>query len=405
MKIKDDHRLYHDDDTPYDFRPSPNFDRGLQPTYLMMHYTAGTTAEGAIQWLCNPQKENPDIRVSAHLVISRTGEITQLVPFNCIAYHAGFSYWEGKKSLNRFSIGIEMDNDGFLTPKEDRWISKPGALYDSAQVKVATHWKLFKESGWLVYPEVQYQAALEVARVLVEKYGLIDVLGHEDVHPAKVDPGPAFPLEQFRQELFGRVQPLLQPFTVRRTVRIYQDVDGTQPRLPPRLAVSPLPRGTPVKVLKNVTAVKIITLEKPAKQQAKPGKLGKPGKPGKPAKPPKKAELKKNQGKKVQKLEDAWSLVRVLAPINGVANLQGWVKSNEVASNATAEQVEIYKDIGAVPDVEPPLHSVRFLPEGTQVRLLDTQGNWALVGLINPLPRFKYLQGWVYRDELEQIQA
>jgi hypothetical protein len=197
-------------------------------------------------------------------------------------------------------------------------------------------------------------------------------------------------MENFRRELFRRSEPLVQVYNVRRDARVYQDVDGSQPRLPPRLLARPLPKGTPVKVLKTVTAIKKLSIEKTPKKAGKPGK---------------KVELSKKVAKQVVKQEDNWSLVKVLTSIDGVANLQGWVKRDEIGNDATAGQVEIYKNLGTVPDVEPPLHAVRFLPGGTKVRMLEKQGNWALVGLLSPLPRFKYLQGWVFLDELEPVEA
>jgi N-acetylmuramoyl-L-alanine amidase len=54
MRITPDDRLAEDDGAPVAFDFSPNFTLGLQPKYLLMHYTAGSTAEGAIQWLKNP---------------------------------------------------------------------------------------------------------------------------------------------------------------------------------------------------------------------------------------------------------------------------------------------------------------------------------------------------------------
>jgi len=215
MKIKEDYRLYHEDATPYPFVPSPNWDMGMQPMYLIIHFTAGSTARGAIDWLTNPQTANPDKRVSAHLVISRTGEITQLVPFDRIAWHAGFSYWEGRRSMNRYSLGIELDNDGNLNCMDGSWISEGGANYRDDQVLVATHWKQFQEFGWLKYPDAQVHAMLDEARLLKQQYNLVDVLGHEDIQQDKVDPGPAFPMAWFRQQVFGRPEPLVEKYVVR----------------------------------------------------------------------------------------------------------------------------------------------------------------------------------------------
>ena len=330
---------------------------------------------------------DPDKRVSAHLVISRTGEITQLVPFNLIAWHAGFSFWENFVSMNRYSIGIELDNDGVL--KRDptgRWVTQGGQTYPDSELLVATHRKNFADNAWKTFPDVQIQAALRAARAIVDHYKMIDVLGHEDVHIAKVDPGPAFPMPWFRQQLFGREEPIIRRYMAARPLRIYEDVGGVPPRLPPRMAISPVASGTPVKVMKSVNTVKLNTIEKITTVFKKKQEAG-----------------KKKQQKQIVKQEDNWSLVRLLNPVNGVANIQGWVKTAAIQDNQIKEQAEIFKNIGVTPDPEPPLHSIKVIPQGTPLRILDAEGNLALVGILAPLPHHKYLQGWVFLADLKEI--
>jgi hypothetical protein len=89
-----------------------------------------------------------------------------------------------------------------------------------------------------------------------------------------------------------------------------------------------------------------------------------------------------------------------LNALNGLNNIQGLVKKGDIQNNATTGEVIIYKDIGVNPDPEPPLHPVKFLPGGAVVRKLETQLPWVLVGLVEPKPRYKYLMGWVYLDDL-----
>lgn len=50
-----------------------------------------------------------DLRVSAHLLIRRSGSLVQYVPFHRRAWHAGESNWRGRPDCNDFSIGIELE--------------------------------------------------------------------------------------------------------------------------------------------------------------------------------------------------------------------------------------------------------------------------------------------------------
>ena len=50
-----------------------------------------------------------DLRVSAHTLITRSGNIIQYVPFNKRAWHAGDSIFKGRCACNDYSIGIELE--------------------------------------------------------------------------------------------------------------------------------------------------------------------------------------------------------------------------------------------------------------------------------------------------------
>ena len=196
-------RLAADDGTPLRYIESPNRGGSMVPEVLVMHYTAGSSAESAIAWLCNPAA-----KASAHLVIGRDGGIAQLVPFNRVAWHAGQSRWAGRNSLNAFSIGIELDNAGKLERVGEHWRSAIGQHeYPDDQVLIANH-KHDRPGtmagGWHRYSEAQLAAAGAVGMLLVREYALKDVVGHDDIAPGrKTDPGPAFPLASFRALLLG----------------------------------------------------------------------------------------------------------------------------------------------------------------------------------------------------------
>ena len=58
------------------------------------------------------------LRVSSHVLIRRSGEIRQYVPFTSRAWHAGHSSWCGRPACNDYSIGIELEGTD-TTPYED----------------------------------------------------------------------------------------------------------------------------------------------------------------------------------------------------------------------------------------------------------------------------------------------
>jgi len=54
-------------------------------------------------------REIAGLKVSSHVLINRAGEMTQYVPFNRRAWHAGVSTFRGRTCCNDFSIGIELE--------------------------------------------------------------------------------------------------------------------------------------------------------------------------------------------------------------------------------------------------------------------------------------------------------
>ena len=72
--------------------------------FIIIHYTALKSISESIKYLC--EKNN---KVSSHYIISKKGEIYNLVSEKKRAWHAGASYWNGLKDINSSSIGIELD--------------------------------------------------------------------------------------------------------------------------------------------------------------------------------------------------------------------------------------------------------------------------------------------------------
>ena len=68
---------------------------------IVVHYTAGTSARTAAEFLAKEE-----VKASAHLVIGRQGELFQLVPFDTEAWHAGRSCYGGRANLSASSWTI-----------------------------------------------------------------------------------------------------------------------------------------------------------------------------------------------------------------------------------------------------------------------------------------------------------
>jgi AmpD protein len=99
-----------------------------------------------------------DLRVSAHFLIRRDGELVQFVGCNDRAWHAGASLWKGRARCNDFSIGVELEGTDDLP-----------------------------------YAAAQYTTLARLVRALRRAYPIADVAGHCDIAPGrKSDPGPAF---------------------------------------------------------------------------------------------------------------------------------------------------------------------------------------------------------------------
>ena len=158
------------------FIPSPNHDERQTPddlSLIVIHCISlpqgefGT--EGVTQLFTNTL--NPDehpyyagiahLRVSAHLLIRRTGELIQYVPFNRRAWHAGVSCYAAREVCNDFSIGIELEGTD-----------------DSA------------------YEDIQYAQLNAVIDALLTAYPTLSrehITGHEHIAPGrKTDPGTFF---------------------------------------------------------------------------------------------------------------------------------------------------------------------------------------------------------------------
>ena len=166
--------------------PSSNFDErpaDVAPTLLVVHSISLPPGEfggeaiarlftNTLDLAAHPYYETlHDLKVSAHFLIHRNGQLIQFVPCAKRAWHAGPSVWRGRARCNDFSIGVE------LVGADDQ-----------------------------PYAERQYLRLSHLTRALCRRYPIIDIVGHSDIAPGrKTDPGPAFDWGHFR-ELLVRLQ-------------------------------------------------------------------------------------------------------------------------------------------------------------------------------------------------------
>ena len=102
------------------------------------------------------------LRVSAHFLLRRDGELIQFVSCAQRAWHAGLSNWNGRQRCNDFSLGIELEG-----------------------------------CDEMPFETAQYGALRELIRTLCVAYPIEAVVGHSDIAPGrKTDPGPCFDWRQ-----------------------------------------------------------------------------------------------------------------------------------------------------------------------------------------------------------------
>jgi N-acetyl-anhydromuramoyl-L-alanine amidase len=155
---------------------SPNCDdrpAGVVPELIVVHGISLPPGEFGGPWIDElftntlPPDAHPyfadiaSLRVSAHVLVRRDGELVQYVPFHRRAWHAGVSSWHGRERCNDYSVGIELEG-----------------------------------TDTRAYEARQYAALARLVAALCRVYATLSpdrMVGHSDIAPGrKSDPGIAF---------------------------------------------------------------------------------------------------------------------------------------------------------------------------------------------------------------------
>lgn len=163
-------------------RPSPNADErpaGAEVELLVIHNISLPPGEFGGPWIddlflnrldpaAHPYfAEIADLRVSAHLLVRRDGQLAQFVALDRRAWHAGQSAYCGRERCNDYSVGIELEG-----------------------------------SDDMAFSTAQYRALATVTCSVMARFPAIThdrIVGHSDIAPGrKTDPGPHFDWARYR---------------------------------------------------------------------------------------------------------------------------------------------------------------------------------------------------------------
>ena len=135
--------------------------------FIIIHYTGMISEDSAIKKLTKS-----DSKVSCHYFIKNNGKIINMVPDLYTAWHAGKSSWGKYNLLNKYSIGIEINNPGH-------------------------------QHGYKNFKLNQIISLKKLLKFLIKKYNIKNkhILGHSDISPnRKKDPGEKFPWKGLAQK-------------------------------------------------------------------------------------------------------------------------------------------------------------------------------------------------------------
>lgn len=137
-----------------------------KPNYVIIHHTAQKSVNETLNTFTKTKTQ-----VSAHYLVSKDGQVIQLLNDYLRAWHGGISKWGTITDINSVSIGIELDNNG----------TSP-------------------------FTDTQIDALLSLLAKLKANYGIpsSNFIGHSDIAPSrKIDPNVFFPWRKLSEKGFG----------------------------------------------------------------------------------------------------------------------------------------------------------------------------------------------------------
>ncbi len=137
-----------------------------KPNYVIIHHTAQNSTEQTLKTFTLPRTQ-----VSAHYVIGKDGKVYHMLNDYLRAWQAGNARWGGNTDINSNSIGIELDNNGFVP-----------------------------------FPQPQINSLLTLLATLKKNYNIptANFIGHADIAPTrKNDPNKYFPWKTLAEYGFG----------------------------------------------------------------------------------------------------------------------------------------------------------------------------------------------------------
>ena len=137
-----------------------------KPNYVIIHHTAQNSTEQTLKTFTLPRTQ-----VSAHYLIGKDGKVYHMLNDYLRAWQAGNARWGSNTDINSNSIGIELDNNGFVP-----------------------------------FPEAQINSLLALLATLKKTYNIptANFIGHADIAPTrKNDPNKYFPWKTLSDNGFG----------------------------------------------------------------------------------------------------------------------------------------------------------------------------------------------------------